>query len=180
MRTFFLVSIAALSLAFAGCGGGQTHPEAAASAHGEGAACEHCKHKEGGEACEHCKHKEGGEHGEHGGGHGEHGGEHGSEHGIPAGPVRDLHAAFAPIWHGSEGAARVAKMCEQIAPLKTQAGAAAAAAEPSSKSAAETLVREFEALGVACAAPGQAGAEAQLTTVHEAFHKLIDASGAKH
>lgn len=152
---------------------------------GKGGACEHCKGKEGA-GCEHCdeKHKNPHAHGgpgEHG--HGEAGGHHEAE---MKGPVGDLHAVLAPVWH-DKSADRLTKACDQAKAMSERATAVEAAAPPAGanadayKAAAKELTASAGALGTACAATGRAEVDAKLSAFHDAFHKVAEAvSGKAH
>lgn len=115
--------------------------------------------------------------------HGEH--EHGGHHEMK-GPVGDLHAVLAPIWHSEKGPGRVAKACEQAKTMRERAGAVQAAPPPEGanpegyKAATLELTTTGDALIAACAADGRPDAEAKFSAFHDAFHKVAESSGGKH
>jgi hypothetical protein len=113
-------------------------------------------------------------------------GEHEHHHEEMKGPVGELHAVLAPIWHGTPGPDRVAKACEQAKAMRDRAAAVQAAPAPAKapaegyKAAAERLTAAGDALVASCATPGRPEAEAKLVAFHDAFHKIADLSGAEH
>jgi hypothetical protein len=164
MRNLLGIFFFAITIGAAGCGASQH----GAGGHDEHAGCEHCKPGERGEDCDHCKH---GKHGER-------------EKQAPAmaGPVGELHAVLAPVWHSAPGAGRAAKACEQAQALRERAAAVSAApppegASPERAAATKDLVTAADALVAACAAEGKPEVEAKLSTFHDAFHKVAELSG---
>jgi hypothetical protein len=112
--------------------------------------------------------------------------EHGHHHEEMKGPLGELHAVLAPIWHGEKGPGRVAKACEQAKTMRDRSAAAQAAPPPPKapaekyKAAAQELTAAGDALVAACAASGQPEAEAKFVAFHDAFHKAAELGGGEH
>jgi hypothetical protein len=100
------------------------------------------------------------------------------------GPLGDFHNVLAPIWHSDPGAGRVAKACDGAKLLNDRAAGVDGAAPPvgadvnAYKTAARQLSMAVSALSTACGASGRPEVEAKLSAVHDAFHKVAEASGA--
>lgn len=112
-----------------------------------------------------------------------------AEHGHHAemkGPVGELHSVLAPIWHSAKGPERLAKACDQAKTLSDRTAAVDAAPPPAGasadgyKAAAKALSASAAAFSAACAAPGRPDAEAKFSAFHDAFHKVMEASGGHH
>jgi hypothetical protein len=125
----------------------------------------------------------GGEQGEHHE-HGEHG-EH-EEHHEAHGPAGEFHDVLAPIWHSDTGAARTEKACEATKTMRARAAAVVAAPPPEGakaddyKAAAKGLSDAVDALSAACGAPDRPEVDAQLSAVHDAFHKVAEMEHGGH
>ncbi len=159
-----LAQVLVLSFALAACGGG---------GHGEGDCGGDCGHSSGGEGD--CNHQ-GGEHGGHEGGE--------AEVALPP-AVAAFHETVAPVWHSEPGAGRATLACGAAANLRERAGALQTAEAPTGVDAAAwtaasaTLVTSTDELAATCTAQG-ADVEAKLTSVHEAFHALVQQVRAVH
>lgn len=158
MRHLFLLSLFSLAIATAGCGGEQ--------------------HPANGPEGEHHHGPEGEHH------HGEHGGHHEDEN---KGPLGDVHAVLAPIWHSPEGPERVAKACEQAQTMRDKSAGVEAAPAPDGadaaayQAAAKDMTAAADALVAACAADGRPDVAAKLSAFHDAFHKTVEqVSGKPH
>ena len=94
-----LLSVSALSLVVAACGGSNP-PAAAPDGHGP--------------------HHEHGDH--HGGGHHDEKGEHHDEGKLPP-ALKEFHDVLAPVWHMEKGPERVTKTCAESGKLRDKAAA---------------------------------------------------------
>ncbi len=108
-----------------------------------------------------------------------HGAEHPADHPqIPA-ELTALHGVLAPTWHSEPGATRAGMACTNAASLDEESRTLAAAAAPESVdatawgAATTQLTTASAALLAECSASGPA-AEERLTTLHDAFHALLD------
>lgn len=160
MRHHGYVIFSALAIGVAGCGGEQHHAEGPGGEH-------HGEHAKG-------------EHHEHGDGHHHEGDAH-HEH-ETKGPLGELHAVLAPVWH-DKGPDRLTKACDQAQAMRDKSAAVEAAPAPSGADAAaySTAAKEMtaaaDALIAACAADGRPDVEAKFSTFHDAFHKAVEKAG---
>jgi hypothetical protein len=127
-------------------------------------------------------HAEGGEHHAKAGDHG-HGEKH-HEHEMK-GPLGDLHAVLAPVWH-DKSPERLTKACDQAKVMRDKSAAVEAAPAPEGVDAAaftataKEMTAAADALIAACAADGRPDVEAKFSTFHDAFHKAVEKSGGGH
>lgn len=107
------------------------------------------------------------EHAEHGDGH--------PGHANLAGPTKDLHEAFAPLWHMEKGDARAKKTCDAVPELKTLTEKVAAEPSPAKQAAAKSLSEKLDVLATGCAKEGRAEFEPLFSSAHDALHALMEA-----
>lgn len=104
---------------------------------------------------------------------------------FPPGPVAEMWDALRPLTHGRAGsvpAERDGRICAQLETLRQRASALAAAPVPAGaasradawRAGTTQLVREADALVVACADPTRAGVFERLEALHVAFHELTE------
>ncbi|MFO0647910.1 MAG: hypothetical protein U0326_16850 [Polyangiales bacterium] len=168
------ITLLSLSLALASCASTAT-----VAAPPPCAACG--QHAHGGEACPHCQGAMGG-----------HGAMHGGDHGdmmrmmasLPP-SIAAFHEVIRPVWHAEPGAARDANACAQSATLRQRADAIVAAPAPEAaradapgwQAATSTLQQSSVALVTACEATPRAEVTERLTSLHTAFHALMERVG---
>ncbi|MBX7084106.1 MAG: hypothetical protein K1X88_33165 [Nannocystaceae bacterium] len=116
--------------------------------------------------------------------HGE-GAEHEHEHQF-AGGVKSFHDTMAPLWHAPKDDARVGNTCAAAAELVAKAGTiesepmpAAATDADAWKTRSGELSAAAKGLQTTCSGDRK-DFEAAFTTMHEAFHALIELAGEKH
>lgn len=132
----------------------------------------------------------GGEHGEHGHGH-HHGGEHHPEHAHQMSEAQTtFHDVFAPIWHAEPSDERTAQACGQLDELARLAAAAAEsttegveAPEAADAQIPADMAAAFDTLrseGCAGEAPDADAVHANLSAIHDVFHRSMERWQALH
>jgi hypothetical protein len=113
-------------------------------------------------------------------------GEPAHEHGFE-GAVKSFHAVLSPLWHAEAGEQRTNDTCTAAADLVTKAGAIEAEPVPAAaggkddawKAQATALTTAAKELQTVCSGD-RATFDATFSTMHDAFHALIEIAGQGH
>jgi hypothetical protein len=103
---------------------------------------------------------------------------------LPA-EVKSFHEVLAPRWHADKGDARTQDTCGAVAEFEAKAAAIAALTTPAGGDAGHwsTSTKELgdavAALETACQGADPAAFEPAFHRVHEGFHAVMEAAGAK-
>lgn len=101
------------------------------------------------------------------------------------GELRAYHDVMSPLWHAEPGRERIDRTCREVDTLRTLADAIARSSPPAGSEgdatawteAASRLADRTGRLAEACGPPGREEVEPIFTSVHEAFHEMMEVAG---
>ena len=97
-----------------------------------------------------------------------------------------FHDILSPLWHAEKGAARTKDTCNAVPQLAFEADAIGKAVPPREANAdtwtnaTRALVAAVDDLKKVCESVQEAHFEKSFEAVHNAFHQVMEASGAHH
>ncbi len=97
-----------------------------------------------------------------------------------------FHDVLAPRWHAEQGPARMTDTCAAMPQFQSEADAIAKVTPPTPANAdtwtaaTRALVDAVESLDATCKANDAATFDEAFQQLHESFHALMAAAGAKH